>query len=67
MRTIQRHRPKVRSGEARLVALIVELAMQLGRYGDRRITALLRREGCGMSISASETIIGAIRSRFFIS
>ena len=49
------------------MALIVELAMQLGRYGDRRITALLRREGCGMSISASETIIGAIRSRFFIS
>jgi putative transposase len=32
-------------GEARLVARIVELAKAYGRYGYRRITALLRREG----------------------
>jgi transposase InsO family protein len=32
-------------GEARLVARIVELAKRYGRYGYRRITALLHREG----------------------
>lgn len=31
--------------EARLVARIIELATQYGRYGYRRITAMLRREG----------------------
>ena len=31
--------------EKRLVARIVELATRFGRYGYRRITALLRREG----------------------
>lgn len=31
--------------EERLVARVIELATQYGRYGYRRITALLRREG----------------------
>ena len=31
--------------EARLVACIIELATQYGRYGYRRITAMLRQEG----------------------
>jgi transposase InsO family protein len=35
----------VASDEARLVARIIELATQYGRYGYRRITAMLRREG----------------------
>jgi transposase InsO family protein len=35
----------VRDDEPRLVARIIELACRFGRYGYRRITALLRREG----------------------
>ena len=44
-RSTQRHRVGVGEGEARLVAPIVELAKAYGRYGYRRITALLHREG----------------------
>jgi putative transposase len=33
------------TSEPRLVQRMVELATQYGRYGYRRITALLRREG----------------------
>ncbi len=44
-RSTQRHRVEVGEGEARLVARIVELAKAYGRYGYRRITALLHREG----------------------
>ncbi len=41
----QRHIRKVPEDEERLVERIVELARQYGRYGYRRITALLRCEG----------------------
>jgi len=44
-RTTQRHIPQVRSEEERLTAEIVKLATVYGRYGYRRITALLRQEG----------------------
>ena len=44
-RSTQRHRVEVCEGETRLVARIIELAKAYGRYGYRRITALLRREG----------------------
>ncbi len=44
-RSTQRHRPKVRDDEPLLVRRMIELACQYGRYGYRRITALLRREG----------------------
>ena len=44
-RSTQRQRPKVRDDEPRLLCRIIELACQYGRYGYRRITALLRREG----------------------
>jgi transposase InsO family protein len=44
-RTTQRRSPKVKDDEPRLVARIIELACQYGRYGYRRITALLRWEG----------------------
>ena len=44
-RSTQRRRPQGRSDEPRLVADMVELATQYGRYGYRRITAMLRREG----------------------
>ena len=41
----QRHPRKVPGDEPRLVRRIVELATQCGRYGYRRITALLQGEG----------------------
>ena len=44
-RSTQRHPIRVPPDEPRLVARIVELAKAYGRYGYRRITALLRWEG----------------------
>ena len=44
-RSTQRYEPKVPEDEARLVERIVALATQYGRYGYRRITAMLWREG----------------------
>ena len=44
-RSSQRRRPHVPDDEPRLVRRMVELATRYGRYGYRRITALLRREG----------------------
>lgn len=44
-RSIQRRSWKVPADETRLVQDIVRLASQYGRYGYRRITAMLRREG----------------------
>ena len=44
-RATQRRQPKIRSDEDALTGRIVELATAYGRYGYRRITALLKREG----------------------
>jgi putative transposase len=44
-RSTQRRAPAVPDDEPRLVARMVELATQYGRYGYRRVTALLRAEG----------------------
>ena len=44
-RATQRRPDQVTDGESKLVARIIELASQYGRYGYRRITALLREEG----------------------
>ncbi len=44
-RTTQRYQPIVVDDEAALTAAIVRLAGQYGRYGHRRVTALLRAEG----------------------
>lgn len=44
-RSTQRHVPRGREDEERLVADMVELARQYGRYGYRRIAALLRDAG----------------------
>ena len=44
-RSTQRHECRVPDDEPPLVKRMVELATQYGRYGYRRITALLRREG----------------------
>lgn len=44
-RSTQRLHPCVPDDESPLVARIIELAEQCGRYGYRRITGLLREEG----------------------
>ena len=44
-RSTQRYRPKVRDDEERLTQRIVELAGEYGRYGYRRVTAMLQMEG----------------------
>lgn len=44
-RSTQRKAPKVADDEAALTAAIIDWARQYGRYGYRRITALLRAEG----------------------
>src|SRR6185295_15405587 len=43
-RSTQRREPQVPGNEPRLVRRMIELATQYGRYGYRRITALLQRE-----------------------
>ena len=43
-RSTQRRQPQVPDDEPRLVRRMVELATQYGRYGYRRVTALLQRE-----------------------
>ena len=44
-RSTQRHRNKVIGEESGLIKKVIELASEYGRYGYRRITALLRQEG----------------------
>ena len=44
-RSTQRYLPQVRDDEAPLTKRIIELASMFGRYGYRRITALLRLDG----------------------
>ena len=44
-RSTQRHRRRIPDDEEALTLAIVRLAERFGRYGYRRITALLRREG----------------------
>ncbi len=44
-RATQRHSSDIKGDEERLVARIIELATRYGRYGYRRITALLNQEG----------------------
>ena len=49
VRATQRHRTRVPDDEPRLVHRIVELVIQHGRYGYRRITGLRRDEGWRMN------------------
>ena len=48
-RSTQRHVPKERADAGRLVADMIELARQFGRYGYRRIAAFLREAGWSVS------------------
>ena len=55
-RSIQRYKKLLRSNEAILIIDIVRLASQYGRYGYRRITALLKAEGCQVNHKRVEKI-----------
>ena len=58
-RSTQRRPRSSREDEARLTADIIRLAEQYGRYGYRRITALLRREGWTVNAKRVEWLPGA--------
>ena len=55
-RSTQRKQPVGRADEAALTADIVELATQYGRYGYRRITALLHTAGWAVNVKRVERI-----------
>jgi putative transposase len=55
-RSTQRLEPKVKDDEEALLSEIINLASQYGRYGYRRITALLRRDDWGVNHKRVERI-----------
>ena len=55
-RTTQRHSSHTKDDEENLVARITELATRYGRYGYRRITALLKQEGWKVNYKRVERI-----------
>ena len=55
-RSTQRKAPKGRTDDAALTADIVALATEYGRYGYRRITALLRAAGWAVNVKRVERI-----------
>ncbi|WP_427024574.1 IS3 family transposase [Aureimonas ureilytica] len=55
-RSTQRKAPKGRADDAALTADIIELAMRYGRYGYRRIAALLRDAGWVVNVKRVERI-----------
>lgn len=55
-RGTQRYRPTRREDEDALTQAIIELASQYGRYGYRRITALLQRAGWRVGKDREERI-----------
>ena len=55
-RSTQRKRPTGRADEAGLTADIIRLATRYGRYGYRRITAMLRSEGWTVNVKRVERI-----------
>ena len=55
-RSVQRYQAKPRAEEEALTEAIVDLASQYGRYGYRRITALLRHSGWQVNVKRVERI-----------
>ena len=55
-RSTQRKKPRTRDDEAALTADIIELAKTYGRYGYRRITALLRSAGWAVNAKRVQRI-----------
>jgi len=58
-RATQRHEMKVAGDEDLLVKDMTRLATEYGRYGYRRITAMLRREGWRVTTRESNDFGGA--------
>lgn len=56
VRSSQRYTPKVIDDEAALTERIVEVASEFGRYGYRRVTAILRQEGWSVNHKRVERI-----------
>ncbi len=56
VRRTQRYTPMVEDHEVLLTTNIISLASEYGRYGYRRITALLRRDGWGVNHKRVERI-----------
>jgi len=54
-RATQRYLPHGSDAEELLLNRIIEMATQYGRYGYRRITALLQREGGGADMETRGT------------
>ena len=57
-RSTQRKAPRGRDDEERLTADIIELARQYGRYGYRKVTALLRDAGWVVNDKRVERVRG---------
>ena len=57
-RSTQRTAPRAPDDGARLTADIIELAKRFGRYGYRRITALLRQAGWAVNRKRVERVRG---------
>ena len=63
-RGTQRYRPTQREDEDRLTQAIVALASQYGRYGYRRITALLQRAGFALPVTDVDRVVVRYDSAF---
>jgi len=61
-RSTQRKQPKGRADDAALTAEIVALATQDGRYGYRRITAMLRAAGWAVNVKRVERRLEGVSS-----
>ena len=61
LRSAQRHEPQARDDELALTNDIVGLVIRFGRYGYRRITALLRQAGWEVNQKRVERISGGGR------
>ena len=61
-RTTQRYQPIRRDDEAPLTASVIRLAGQYGRYGYRRVTALLHAEGWHVNDRVPARGVRALRS-----
>ena len=55
-RSTQRHRPSVADDEEALTERIIAIASEYGRYGYRRVTAMLRQEGWSVNHKRVERI-----------
>ncbi len=62
-RATQRHSSHLKNDDERLVARIIELATRYGRYGYRRITALLNQEGWKVNCKMSRAYLAKRRTQ----